>query len=145
MQPVPTWSTGFVNLSRLQVSCRRWWQVPGWRDRFNGRVSSSYGSSWRRRLGDRQRQLFAIIILIITWHPSAFGNQSARLSRVAIAGWPPSLLHFSPSRFIASRGSMSLISKTGAGWHRWIHLMGVDFSGDIIAWVCMPRYPYMPL
>jgi hypothetical protein len=55
------------------------------------------------------------ILIIITWHPSALGRQSATITCVAIAEWPPSLVYFSPSRFIASRDSMSLTERMGAG------------------------------
>ena len=103
MLPSPTWSvrtTGFVNLSRVQVSCRRWAgsRLAG---RFNGRVPSSCGSSWKRRIPHR----LLTIIIIITWHPSALGNQTAIISCVAIAEWPPSLVCSSPSRFTASSDS----------------------------------------
>jgi hypothetical protein len=115
---------GQLGLSTCPESrCR----VAGGRFQTGGTVSmagftSSCGSSWGRRLELRLRQLvIAIIILIITWHRSAFGNQSARLSGVTIAEWSPSVVYLSPSRFIASRASMSLIAKTGAGWHWWIH------------------------
>jgi hypothetical protein len=77
------------------------------------------------------------VIIIITWHPSALGNQTATIYCVAIAEWPPSLVYFSPSRFIASRDSN--VSHREGGCR-----VGT-FPSDIIAWVRMPRYPYMLL
>jgi len=125
-------STGFVNLSIVQVSCRRW-QVPGWRDRFNGRVPSSYGSSWRSRIPHRH-SLFELSLhgMLLLWasNPPPFTALPSRNRR----------RHWYISRPLDSSHRVTPCRSP----RRRVH-GGYTFPSDIIAWVRMPRYPDMLL
>jgi hypothetical protein len=98
--PSPTWSvrsTGFVNSG--VVSQVGWFQAGG-TFQWQGSVVL-----WFVVEKQNPAPALTIIIIIITWHASALGNQTATISCVAIAEWPPSLVCSSPSRFIASSDS----------------------------------------